>query len=125
MHHQFFLFIYFVDDHRYLNEENWESLNIEGFKYGTNDHQIDYAKHGFLNYISTQEMEEDKAEIFTHMFNFPIEAFEVSDKIIVKKVMYLVSYLQKFDPRGFGGENFWIVLREMRKNFQTKFFKRD
>ena len=47
MHHQFLLLIYFDNYHRFLNEEKWESLNLEGFEYGKNDHHINYAKERF------------------------------------------------------------------------------
>ena len=118
MHHEFFYFINYVDDKTQLNAENWESLNIEGFKYGSNDLD-NYIKNGFLNFVSTQYIDEDKAEIFTHMFNNPCEAFEASDKIILKKVMYVDSFLRKFDPRGIGGDNFWFILTKLRKYLQT------
>ena len=123
MHHEFFHFIYSVDDHKSLNEENWEQLNLEGFEYGGNEGQLS-GKKGFLNYCSTQDIEEDKAEIFSHMFNFPIEAFEASDRIILKKVMYHVSFFEKFDPRGVGGENFWVILRELRKKLENQFINK-
>ena len=124
MHNEIFKFIYNVDDHRYLNEQNWEDLNIPGFKYGSNDIQIDYYRNGFLNFISTQDIDEDKAEIFSHMFNNPTEAFDNSLTIIMNKVMYHVNFFEKFDPRGVGGDNFWIVLREIRKNLENHFSKK-
>jgi hypothetical protein len=121
MHHEVYRFIYFVDDHRHLNEQNWEDLNIPGFKYGSNDIQKDYSKNGFLNFLSTQDIDEDKAEVFSHMFNNPTEAFDNSLTILMSKVMYHVNFFEKFDPRGVGGDNFWIVLREIRKNLENHF----
>jgi hypothetical protein len=121
MHHEIYKFIYFVDDHRHLNEENWEDLNIPGFKYGSNNIQKDYSKNGFLNFLSTQDIDEDKAVIFSYMFNNPTEAFDNSMTILMSKVMYHVNFFEKFDPRGVGGDNFWIVLREIRKNLENHF----
>jgi hypothetical protein len=107
-----------------MNEQNWEDLNFPGFKYGSNEIQKDYSKNGFLNFLSTQDIDEDKAEIFSHMFNNPTEAFENSQSILMSKVLYHVNFFEKFDPRGVGGDNFWIVLREIRKNLENHFSKK-
>jgi len=35
--------------------------------------------------------------------------------------MLIVSFFEKFDPRGVGGDNFWIILREIRKNLDKQY----
>jgi hypothetical protein len=120
MHNEMYKYVYSVDDHKYLYEENWESLNANGFKYGCPDSAKDYSKNGFLNFISTQGEDEDKAEVFSYMFNNPTEAFE-SNSILWKKVSSHLNFLEKFDPRGAGGEQFWVVLRDLRKNLENYF----
>jgi len=120
MHHEFFRLLSKMDDECFENNE-WKTINPEEFEYGALVKNQTYGKNGFLNYYSTIGVEEDKSEIFSFMFNNPTEAFETNDQIIRKKIMLVVSFFEKFDPRGVGGDNFWIILRELRKNLEKQF----
>ena len=75
IHHEFFHVVDYSDDRGYADEE-WEELNPPSFSYGSGGWSMrmdptawrpDDSIPGFLNKYSTSGVEEDKAEVFSHM----------------------------------------------------------
>jgi hypothetical protein len=123
IHHEFFHFVDFIEDKKiYGPDPDWEILNEPDFKYGSGGAMNREWKplspeiRGFLNFYSTTGIEEDKAEIFSHMINFPEIVVETKCEILKGKFDYIRNLLERFDPDGIGKKDFWETLLLYRLN---------
>jgi hypothetical protein len=122
IHHEFFHMLDYVHDWKiYGPDPDWEECNTPDFKYGTGGannrsfKELDGELRGFISQYSTTGIEEDKAEIFAHMINFPVKAFINNTCVIVEnKIKLIKNVLKELDPLGSGQEEFWDNLSLMR-----------
>jgi hypothetical protein len=121
IHHEYFHFIDYIDDYKiYGPDPEWEELNTPHFKYGNGGAMNRTHKElspdidGFLNFYSTTGIEEDKAEIFAHLFLYP-DCFEnEKNPILLKKFIFIKNLISNFDKQGMGQSNFWENLKKFR-----------
>ena len=127
LHHEFFHFIDYADDH-YFGDDGWSELNQKGFEYGeggdTEREWIKLEKNvmGFINHYSTSALEEDRAEIYQYLMSCPDEALNNNDIIVSKKAKRMQNFLNEFDRKGVGDEknNFWANLIDYRQKYIYK-----
>lgn len=114
IHHEFF---HMVDQRMKLiyRDPEWSKLNPPGFRYGSGGAKMRTSGvgkltdtiPGFLTLYGTAAVEEDKAELFSHMI---VDASFVKDRaahdpIVAAKIALLRQRLAKFDPAM--GDGFW------------------
>lgn len=123
IHHEFFHFIDYIEDGKiYESDPEWEGLNTPDFKYGNGGAMnrewkpLSSDVRGFLNFYSTTGIEEDKAEIFSHMMNFPEKVIDTQCEILNAKFKNIKNLFQRFDPYGVGNELFWEHILLFRTN---------
>ena len=127
LHHEFFHFIDYADDHDF-SDGGWSELNQKGFEYGeggdTEREWIKLEKNvmGFINHYSTSALEEDRAEIYQYLMSCPDEALNNNDIIVSKKAKRMQNFLNEFDRKGVGDEknNFWANLIDYRQKYIYK-----
>lgn len=114
VHHEFF---HMIDQRMGLIwvDKDWSALSKSGFKYGSgganmrdgNAGALTDKLPGFLTAYATAGVEEDKAEVFSHLLvNRDFVMKRVSaDPVMAKKVEFLKKRMKGFDA-GFGAE-FW------------------
>lgn len=124
LHHELFHYVDYMDNKTY-EDPKFNKLNIPGFKYGRGGayerewKPLDPSIKGFLNFYSTTGIEEDKAEIYQYLINYPDDAFKIEDKIIRNKIYYIANFLKKFDEDGMGTKDndFFNSLINHRKKY--------
>lgn len=125
IHHEFFHIIDYRDDGSLYADERWSALNPLGFHYGTggknaqNDATVsllDGRLQGFLNRYSMTAVEEDKAELFTHMIvnGRMVEERAKKDKVLQSKVERMKELVRQFCPRM--DEQFWEVAERVERS---------
>jgi hypothetical protein len=114
VHHEFF---HMVDQRMHLlyKDAEWAKLNPAGFKYGSGGAlmrtggvgELTRKIPGFVTPYATAALEEDKAELFSHLVvDGPfIRDLALKDKVVAAKIDLLKRRLAKFDPGM--GEGFW------------------
>jgi len=114
IHHEYFHYIDQRQKLLYVDPE-WAALNPPDFKYGTGGAQMRTSGvgaltdkiPGFLTLYATAGVEEDKAELFSHMIvdGEYVAARAKVDPVIGKKVELLKKRLRNYDSAM--GEEFW------------------
>ncbi len=117
IHHEYFHFVDYVDDGKiYGPDPEWESLNEPSFSYGNGGalnrewKPLDPNCVGFLNFYSTTAIEEDKAELFAYMMQYPHRIATTKCGVIRRKFDYLRQMMERFDCDGIGSPLFWDML---------------
>lgn len=109
IHHEFFHMIDYCDDGQVYSDSEWGKLNADDFRYGDGGRNaqdngttslLTEKYPGFLNHYSTTGVEEDKAEIFTHMIVEPrvLSRRAENDPVIQRKIERMKRLLQDFCP---------------------------
>lgn len=109
LHHEFFHIVDEVDDGLLYRDDRWSAANPEGFRYGAGGHAAQTTAEtgtlsdkypGFLNHYSTTGVEEDKAEIFAHLYLDPAELARraETDAVLHVKVELMKRLLEEFCP---------------------------
>lgn len=122
LHHEFFHIIDYEDDGSVYEDKDWAALNPPGFKYGDGGKNAQENREtsvltdkypGFLNHYSTTGVEEDKAEIFTHLFVDAayLDGRSAQDPVLAKKVKAMKHLLAKFCPDM--NDEFWRKVRKV------------
>jgi hypothetical protein len=122
IHHEIFHFIdHIMYGNIYRADAEWLSFNSSEFKYGNGGalnrewKPLDKDCVGFLNYYSTTGMEEDKAEIFSYLLNWPKKAKENTCEILGKKINAIKRMMKYFDEIGCN-DDYWEWLYLFREN---------
>jgi hypothetical protein len=114
VHHEFF---HMVDQRMQLlyKDAEWSKLNPAGFRYGSGGAlmrtsgvgELTTKIPGFVTPYATAALEEDKAELFSHMVidGAFVRDLARKDKVVAAKIALLKQRLAKFDPGM--GEAFW------------------
>jgi len=121
IHHEFFHIVDWRDDGQLYGDKAWAALNAEDFRYGDGGEnaQEDSSMSlltdeypGFLTKYSRSGVEEDKAEVFAHLFvsSDVVSRRAKGDKVLARKVermkVLLESFCKKLDKR------FWRALEK-------------
>jgi len=119
VHHELFHAIDYHDDALHFLDPWWESLNAPGFHYcsGRSHFVKPCQTPGFLTNYSITAVEEDKAEVFSHLI---VEYNKVQlrcqkDPILKRKVERMKQLLQQFCPDF--NNDFW----QKRQNAKSVF----
>lgn len=125
IHHEFFHIVDWRDDGLLYRDKDWVALNADGFRYGDGgvNAQSDSSMSlltdeypGFLTKYSMSGVEEDKAEVFAHLFVDPEVVAEHSqeDEVLARKVERMKVLLQDFCKQL--DQLFWRALqKELRR----------
>ncbi len=122
IHHDFFHLVDFRDDGLLYEDERWKSLNPPDFKYSTGGPsalgdattgELTERFPGFLNHYSTTGVEDDKAEIFPHLFvSSKIVAMRIErDRVLADKPDQMRSLVQSFCPEM--DREFWTAAQKL------------
>jgi hypothetical protein len=121
IHHDFFHIIDYRDDGRHA-DEMWASLNPKGFRYGSGGAKMQddslsglpSAMAGFVTSYAASAVEEDKAELFSHMMTeyADVAARASTDPVIRRKVLAMRALLARFCPAM--DETFWDEVSRSR-----------
>ncbi|MCP3916578.1 MAG: hypothetical protein GY711_13560 [bacterium] len=129
IHHELFHMADWLDDGLIYKDTGWLELNDDKFRYGSGGENAQGDRSmslltdrypGFLTKYSTTGVEEDKAEVFAHLFVCPdIVAERIkSDRVLEYKVArmkgLLESFCKKFD-RSFWRKHEKDLLRERKQ----------
>src|SRR5262249_29502615 len=109
IHHEFYHIIDYRDDGKLYQDDSWAKLNPPDFKYGTggknaqNDPTVSLSSDkypGFLNRYATTGVEEDKAEIFSHLMAEPQMVLDraAKDMVLQSKVDRMKELMSIFCP---------------------------
>ena len=108
IHHDFFHMIDERDDPEGRQDPAWAALNAPGTTYGSGGWWMQKGdvgaltreRPGFLTVYSTAAVEEDKAEIFSHLLCSPAFVAErvAADPVVATKVARLKAILEAFEP---------------------------
>ena len=124
IHHEFFHIIDYRDDGSVYQDELWEALNPEEFKYGSGGRTVQDISttsvltdkfSGFLNHYSTTGVNEDKAEVFANLIVDPayVEGRARKDRVLKAKVERMRVLLVSFCPDM--KEEFWERVRKTKR----------
>jgi len=118
IHHEFFHFFDYRDDGRVFQDERWERLNSDSFRYAgggvtmQDDPTAGLTRDipGFLTRYAMSGVEEDKAEMFSHMmveYRY-VRDRAIKDRVIGKKWSEMKDLLRRFSPDM--DEAFWETI---------------
>lgn len=109
LHHEFFhTFDHYVG--QAMPDEQWESLNPTGFRYGAEGNALSLVREasselsdrnpGFFNRYSTANKDEDRAEVFAYMMSEPqmVAARMAKDPVISAKVQWITRLMSAVCP---------------------------
>ena len=123
IHHEFFHIIDCRDDSKLYSDPEWQALNTPNFRYGNGgwsardpESGILTEKYpGFLNHYSTTGVEEDKAEIYSHMIKEPeyVKSRALKDPVLQAKVSRMKILVKNFSPAM--DEEFWDRVENMNR----------
>jgi Putative zinc-binding metallo-peptidase len=109
IHHEIFHIIDYHNNEKNESDEAWRGLNAKGFQYGSGGFDLvedsmallpDDSVEGFLNKYSRSSVEEDKAEIFSHMIADPerVKARLPKDALIKSKCFAIERFILRCYP---------------------------
>jgi hypothetical protein len=124
-HHDLFHMIDYYERSLTYSDERWSSLNRAGFQYGPGgavagrlgwNGVLTDSYPGFLTQYSLSAVEEDKAEIFSHLLVNPayVEGRIKKDAVLRAKVQLLKERLAKFCPDI--NDAFWEKAKKIKRD---------
>jgi hypothetical protein len=109
VHHDLFHLIDFADDGLIYDDPVWAGLNDQSFRYGEGGSQMQadessslmtWEANGFITKYAQSALEEDKAELFSHMI-VHYQAVLVKcavDRVLRAKLFHMKEDLRQFSP---------------------------
>jgi hypothetical protein len=123
IHHEFFHVVDLKDDGKLYADERWANLNPPGFRYGPGGARLQDDPTvtttgkdvpGFVNRYAASGVEEDKAELFSHLLVEPetVAARAEKDKYVRAKVERMKELMAAFSTAA--GAEFWDAAKTPR-----------
>lgn len=123
IHHDFYHMIDYRDDGQVYGDSHWATLNKGGFRYGAGGASVQNNSRtgvltesypGFLNHYSTTGVEEDKAEIYSHLVvnQAHVRSRAQRDSVLDAKIRRLQDSLKRFCPAM--NDEFWTLTTKTR-----------
>jgi hypothetical protein len=109
LHHDYFHMVDYRDDGEVYRDDAWAALNPPEFKYGTGGRfaqgdplagALVDGFRGFLTRYAMTGVEEDKAEVYSHLMVHPeaVESRAGADRVLLEKVSRIKGLLADFCP---------------------------
>jgi hypothetical protein len=129
IHHEYYHLIDLRDDGKLYEDKEWTKLNPPDFKYGTggknaqNDRTVSVATDkypGFLDRYAMTGVEEDKAEVFSHMMAEPLTVQEraAKDPVLQAKVERMKELMAAFCPAM--DKKYWEIIWQTKREKKEK-----